>query len=123
MGCIEMVDPVTCQGLPLFNTRTHSTGARVLLTPIGPQVQTGFTQTLVRTPIPQKLHGNAPVIRQQQHITQLCDIHIQLLNAGPSHVEKFIDRVLMLPQGLMSHDPGTTRLARVQSVLVNTSLP
>ena len=95
----------------------------MVFVPVSAEIEPRLAQPLVVSAVTQKLHGNAALIGEQQHIAKSRDLAIQLLDAGPRHIEKLVGAFLMFPQGLMGNDTGRAGPRRIQAVLFDTAFP
>ncbi len=119
----EVIVLMTRQRLLFLDAGADRAGAGVVLAPVRAQIQAGLAMRLLVRRIAEKLHGDAAVVGQQNHVAQLGHLPVELLHARTGHVDQLVCLVLVLAQNLPGHEARLGRTCRVQTVVVHTAAP
>ncbi|MNN58247.1 hypothetical protein D3C81_1732860 [compost metagenome] len=83
----EMVVVMAGQRRLFLDAGAHCTGPRVVLAPVRAEVEAGLAMGRLVQRVAQELHGDAPVVGQQDHVAQLGDMAVKLLDAGAGDID------------------------------------
>ncbi|MCY1411221.1 hypothetical protein D9M71_266030 [compost metagenome] len=119
----EVIVMMAGQRRLLLDAGTYRAGACVVFAPVRAQVEAGLAMGRLVQRVAEELHGDAPVVGEQDHVAQLGDVPVQLLDAGARHVEQLVGLVLVVEQHLARHEARRRRLGRVQAVVLDAAFP
>ncbi len=119
----EVIVLMTGERLLFLDAGADCAGAGVVLAPVRTEEQAGLAVRLFVCRVAEKLHGDAAVVGQQDHVTQLGDLPVQLLDPGAGDIDQLVGLILMLAQHLPRDETGFGRSRRVQAVVVHAAVP
>jgi len=95
----------------------------MVFAPVRTEEQAGLAMRLFVCRVAEKLHGDTAVVGQQDHVTQLGDLPVELLDAGAGDIDQLVGLILMFAQHLPRDEAGFGRPRRIQAVVVHTAVP
>ncbi len=118
-----MVALVHRQRLARLKAGTHGRGARVVLAPLRAQIQARAAQVALVGLMPQKVHGHAMPVRQQQHVVQSLELLVQPLQRMAGDVDQRLGLLAVRAQLAFGDDVGFAGMRRVEPVGVDAAAP
>ncbi|MCY1288265.1 hypothetical protein D9M70_372960 [compost metagenome] len=119
----EVIVMMAGQRRLLLDAGAHRAGAGVVLAPVRAEVEAGLAMGCLVQRVAEELHGDAAVVGEQDHVAQLGDMPVELLDAGAGDIDQLVGLVLVLAQYLARDIARRRGLRRVEAVVLDAALP